>query len=68
MADTDTAVGYHLGAGLNYRWSERITLHGGYRRQSTAGLTFTGSNSNSEVSSKTKLDVGFVEAGIRYRF
>lgn len=68
VADTDSVIGYHVGGGLGYEWSERVTAHIGYRRQTTAALTFAGSNANSNVESRTDLKVNFIEVGLRYRF
>ena len=68
VADTENVLGYHIGAGIGYEWSEKITVHAGYRRQTTRELSFKGSNANSEVESTTDLRVNFFEVGLRYRF
>ena len=67
-ADTDSVFGYHLGLGLGYAWSDGITLHAGYRRQTTQEVAFEGRNANSRVDSTTDLRVHFFEVGLRYRF
>ena len=68
VADTENVLGYHIGAGIGYEWSEKITVHAGYRRQTTQELSFKGSNANSEVESMTDLRVNFLEIGLHYRF
>ena len=68
VADIENVLGYHVGAGIGYEWSESITVHAGYRRQTTQELSFKGSNATSEVESTTDLRVNFFEVGLRYRF
>ena len=68
VSDTDVALAYHLGAGIGYEWSDRVTVHLGYRRQATDELSFDGRNSHVTVESTTDLRIHFLEVGVRYRF
>ena len=68
LSSTDTAFVWHVGAGMGYRLSERVTLQAGYRLQAGGDLKFKGSNSFGTLRSETGMRIHFFEIGVRYRF
>ena len=67
-SSSDTVAAYHIGAGIGYELSERITLQAGYRLQRTGELSFPGRNETASTKATTDLQIHFFEIGIRYHF
>ena len=69
ISSTDTALGYHFGAGVGYRLNDRTTLQLGYRLQAADDLEFDGRNAfGNSIDVKTELRAHLFEIGVRMRF
>ena len=69
ISSTDTAFGYHFGAGLGYRLNDRTTLQFGYRLHSANDLEFNGRNAlGNTIDVETELRAHRFEIGVRMRF
>lgn len=69
ISSTDTAFGYHFGAGVGYRLNDRTVLQFGYRLQAANDLEFDGRNAfGNSIDVKTELRAHLFEIGVRTRF
>ena len=68
ISSTDTVVAYQFAAGVSYRFRDNVMLRLGYRYQTTDDMEFSGKNATGVINTETKLEVQFLEVGIRYHF
>ena len=69
ISSTDTAFGYHFGAGVGYRLNDRTVMQFGYRLLAANDLEFDGRNDfGNTIGVKTELRAHLFEIGVRIGF